>query len=130
MAFHLRPTVTTLAAGATAADYTATLPDGPLNLSGEKQISVAKTIDGSAAVSVWQKKLDGTQTGYQCLVDDATHTTLRRMDMASYTDWILTAQGRTFSVAFDIASALPERLYGKQYWRCQLNFTILQELHR
>jgi hypothetical protein len=106
------------------------LPDGPLNLSGEKQISVAKTIDGSAAVSVWRKKLDGTQTGYEALIEDATYQILHRMDVSAYTDWILTAQGRTFSVAFDIASAVPERLYSKQYWRCQINFTILQELHR
>jgi hypothetical protein len=115
---------------ATPADYTLEVPDVPISLVGERPVAVSRTISGEAAVSTWPKSIAGLTITLDVLITNAAYIIARRIDDSAYTEWVMTAQGRTFGVTWDLVAATPEQRFGATYWRCRFSAVILEELHR
>jgi len=128
MAIIIRPAAAS--AITTPASYTATLPDVPISLIGERPVSVSRTISGEAAISTWDKAVSGLVIPMTCVVKQATYEILRTIDDSSHDEWVLTAHGRTFRVTFDLVTAVPEWHFGTPYWRVSISMVIISELHR
>ena len=118
--------------GLSATTYGVELPGGSsLNLGISRPRSVSRTISGEGVFSLWPAKISGTETSFDVTATDEQYRALRLMaEHASVTEWIMQANGRTFRVGFDVASAQSTSAATGEKWALRVSVFIVSELHR
>lgn len=92
-----------------ASDYRVVLPDVPLNLETPKTITSYKTINNGASITEFASNIAGERRNISVQVRAEEVRTLRRIHSSGVLTWLFRAQGRSFTVAVNLLSAIPNR---------------------
>jgi len=123
----------TTASGLTHTSYNLTIKsrNGLPNLKTERPQSTSITLSGETVITVWEKKVSGTQFIVRSVISESEYAILRAIDEhTTVFSWVIMLQGRTFTATIDVLSALPIRKSQFSEWEVEIKFVIISEKNR